>query len=239
MRFAVLTFPGTWSDWDCVYALRGLHEQEEGRNLGPQEAERVAHRDSSLEGFDAVIIPGGFSYGDHLRCGAIARFAPIMSALERFIETGRPVLGSCNGFQILCEAGMLPGALLPNASSKFRCEPDQYVLVETAASGFTSACEDDQALKLPISHGAGNYQADPDTLQRLEDQGRILFRYSTPDGELSDAANPNGSANHIAGILNESGNILGMMPHPERASDPLLGGEDGNLIWRSIIERWA
>ena len=244
MRFAVLTFPGTWSDWDCVYALRGLHEQKAGQDLGRQEAERVSHRNSSLEDFDAVIIPGGFSYGDHLRCGAIARFAPIMSALERFIETGRPVLGSCNGFQILCEAGMLPGALLPNASSKFRCEPDQRIHVATTDSGFTSACKDRRILKLPISHGAGNYQADSDTLQRLKDQNRILFRYSsTPGRELSDVPNPNGSADHIAGILNESGNVLGMMPHPERASDPLLDPKDGRCdgiyIWRSIIEGWA
>ena len=228
MRFAVLAFPGTWSDWDCIHALSDLG----------QRAERVPHRQSSLDGFDAVIVPGGFSYGDHLRCGAIARFAPVMSALERFAASGRPVFGSCNGFQILCEAGLLPGALLRNDSLKFRCQL-QHLRVESADSGFTSACRPGQVLQLPISHGEGNYHADPETLQRLEDQGRVLFRYSTPDGGLADAANPNGSANHIAGILGESGNILGMMPHPERASDPLLGGGDGNLIWRSIIERWA
>lgn len=228
MRFAVLAFPGTWSDWDCIHALAGLG----------QRAERVRHRESSLDGFDAVIVPGGFSYGDHLRCGAIARFAPIMSALERFAASGRPVFGSCNGFQILCEAGLLPGALLRNASLKFRCQP-QHLRVESDDSGFTSACRPGQVIQLPVSHGEGNYHADPATLQRLEDQGRVLFRYATPDGGLSDAANPNGSANHIAGILNDSGNVLGMMPHPERASDPLLGGDDGNLIWRSIIERWA
>ena len=228
MRFAVLVFPGTWSDWDCVHALRDLG----------QEAERVRHRESSLDGYDAVIVPGGFSYGDHLRCGAIARFAPIMSALERFAAGGRPVFGSCNGFQILCEAGLLPGALLRNASLKFRCQP-QHLRVESADSGFTAACEPGQVLQLPISHGEGNYHADEETLRRLEDEGRVLFRYSDAAGGLMEAANPNGSINHIAGILNEAGNVFGMMPHPERASDALLGGEDGNLIWRSIIERWG
>ena len=228
MRFAVLVFPGTWSDWDCVHALRDLG----------QEAERVRHRETSLDGYDGAIVPGGFSYGDHLRCGAIARFAPIMSALERFAATGRPVFGSCNGFQILCEAGLLPGALLRNASLKFRCQP-QHVRVESADSGFTAACAPGQVLQLPISHGEGNYHAGEETLRRLEDGGRVLFRYADADGGLTEAANPNGSVNHIAGILNEAGNVLGMMPHPERASEALLGGEDGNLIWRSIIERWG
>lgn len=228
MRFAVLVFPGTWSDWDCVHALADLG----------QRAERVGHRESSLDGHDGVIVPGGFSYGDHLRCGAIARFAPVMSALERFAATGRPVFGSCNGFQILCEAGLLPGALLRNASLQFRCQP-QHVRVESTGSGFTAACRPGQVLQLPISHGEGGYHADEGTLRRLEEEGRVPFRYSTADGELADEANPNGSANHIAGVANAAGNVLGMMPHPERASDALLGGEDGNLIWRSIIERWG
>ena len=228
MRFAVLVFPGTWSDWDCVHALADLG----------QRAERVRHRESSLDGYDGVIVPGGFSYGDHLRCGAIARFAPVMSALERFAASGRPVFGSCNGFQILCEGGLLPGALLRNASLQFRCQP-QHVRVESDGSGFTAACRPGQVLQLPISHGEGSYHADEGTLRRLEEEGRVLFRYSTADGELADGANPNGSANHIAGVVNAAGNVLGMMPHPERASDALLGGEDGNLIWRSIIERWG
>ena len=220
MRFAVLVFPGTWSDHDCVHALQDLG----------QTAERVWHRDSNLDGYDGVILPGGFSYGDHLRCGAIARFSPVMIALERFARSGRPVFGSCNGFQILCEAGLLPGALIRNASLQFRCQP-QLLQVEHAYSGFTNACEAGQLLQLPISHGEGQYHATAEVLDELEDAGRVLFRYH---GE-----NPNGSLRDIAGILNPQGNVLGMMPHPERASDPLLGGTDGNYIWRSMIERWS
>ena len=228
MRFAVVAFPGTWSDWDCIHALRALGQQ----------AERVWHRESDLDGYDGVILPGGFSYGDHLRCGAIARFSPVMEAVRRLAAQGRPVFGSCNGFQILCEAGLLPGALLRNASLQFRCQP-QHVRVERADSGFTSACERSQVLQLPISHGEGAYHASADALRELEETGRILFRYCDAQGALGGAANPNGSLHDIAGILNAQGNVLGMMPHPERASDPLLGGEDGNLLWRSIIERWG
>lgn len=220
MRFAVLVFPGTWSDWDCVYALEDLG----------QTAERVWHRESSLDEYDGIVLPGGFSYGDHLRCGAIARFSPVMSALERFAATGKPIFGSCNGFQILCEAGLLPGVLLRNASLQFRCQP-QELSVQRADTGFTSACEAGQIVQLPISHGEGQYFAAPAVLDELEDAGRVLFRYS---GE-----NPNGSLRDIAGIINPMGNVLGMMPHPERASDALLGGTDGNYIWRSMIERWA
>lgn len=220
MRFAVLVFPGTWSDWDCVYALEDLG----------QTAERVWHRESSLDEFDGIVLPGGFSYGDHLRCGAIARFSPIMSALERFAATGKPIFGSCNGFQILCEAGLLPGVLLRNASLQFRCQP-QELSVERADTGFTSACEAGQVVHLPISHGEGQYFAPPAVLDELEDAGRVLFRYS--------GDNPNGSVRDIAGIVNPMGNVLGMMPHPERASDALLGGTDGNYIWRSMIERWG
>lgn len=220
MRFAVLVFPGTWSDWDCVHALQDLG----------QDAERVWHRASALDDYDGVILPGGFSYGDHLRCGAIARFSPVMSALERFASSGKPIFGSCNGFQILCEAGLLPGALLRNASLQFRCQPQQLT-VERSDTGFTNACESGQMVQLPISHGEGQYFAPPAVIDELEDSGRVLFRYA---GE-----NPNGSLRNIAGIMNPIGNVLGMMPHPERASDPLLGGADGNYIWRSIIERWG
>ena len=228
VRFAVVAFPGTWSDWDCIHALRDLGQQ----------AERVWHREADLDGYDGVILPGGFSYGDHLRCGAIARFSPVMQAVSRLAERGRPVFGSCNGFQILCEAGMLPGALLRNHSLQFRCQP-QYVRVERADNGFTAACEGGQVLQLPISHGEGAYHAAPDVLRELEETGRILFRYCDETGALSDDANPNGSLHDIAGVLNAQGNVLGMMPHPERASNPLLGGVDGNLLWRSIIERWG
>ena len=220
MRFAVLVFPGTWSDWDCVYAL-----EDQG-----QTAERVWHREADLDGFDGVILPGGFSYGDHLRCGAIARFSPVMSVLERFAATGKPVFGSCNGFQILCEAGLLPGVLLRNETLQFRCQP-QELTVERADTGFTNVCDDGQVVQLPISHGEGQYFAEPSVLDELEDAGRVLFRYS--------GQNPNGSLRDIAGIMNPMGNVLGMMPHPERASDELLGGTDGNYIWRSIIEHWG
>ena len=220
MQFAVLVFPGTWSDWDCVYAL-----EDQG-----QTAERVWHREADLDGFDGVILPGGFSYGDHLRCGAIARFSPVMSALERFAATGKPVFGSCNGFQILCEVGLLPGVLLRNETLQFRCQP-QELTVERADTGFTNVCDDGQVVQLPISHGEGQYFAEPSVLDELEDAGRVLFRYS--------GQNPNGSLRDIAGIMNPMGNVLGMMPHPERASDELLGGTDGNYIWRSIIEHWG
>ena len=228
MRFAVVAFPGTWSEHDCIHALRDLGQQ----------AERVWHRESDLDGFDGVILPGGFSYGDHLRCGAIARFSPVMDAVRRLADQGRPVFGSCNGFQILCEAGLLPGALLRNASLQFRCQP-QHVRVERADTGFTAACERRQVLQLPISHGEGNYHAGADLLRELEETGRIVFRYCDEQGLLGGDANPNGSAHDIAGVINPAGNVLGMMPHPERVSDPLLGGDDGNLLWRSIIERWG
>ena len=228
MRFAVVAFPGTWSEHDCIHALRDLGQQ----------AERVWHRESDLDGFDGVILPGGFSYGDHLRCGAIARFSPVMDAVRRFADQGRPVFGSCNGFQILCEAGLLPGALLRNASLQFRCQP-QHVRVERTDTGFTAACERGQVLQLPISHGEGNYHAGADLLRELEETGRIVFRYCDEQGLLGGDSNPNGSAHDIAGVINPAGNVLGMMPHPERVSDPLLGGDDGNLLWRSIIERWG
>ena len=224
MHFAVLAFPGTWSDFDTIHALTDLH----------QSATRVWHKEADLDRFDAVILPGGFSYGDHLRCGAIARFSPVMAALARFAASGKPVFGSCNGFQILCEAGLLPGVLLRNDSLQFRCQP-QLLRVEHADSGFTNQCADGQLVQLPISHGEGQYFAEPHVLDELEADGRVLFRYHTADG----SENPNGSLRDIAGVLNADGNVLGMMPHPERASDPLLGGTDGNLIWRSIIERWG
>jgi len=229
VRFAVLVFPGTWSDRDCQYALRD--------RLG-HAADLVWHRETSLHGYDAVIFPGGFSYGDYLRCGAIARFAPVMEAVRRHAAAGRPVFGSCNGFQILCEAGLLPGALLRNDSLQFRCQP-QHVRVERAETGFTSACRPGAVLQLPISHGEGNYYADDATLADLEAEGRVLFRYCDAEGRVTPAANPNGSRHNIAGIVNAAGNVCGMMPHPERASEALLGGEDGLAVWRSIIERWG
>jgi phosphoribosylformylglycinamidine synthase len=226
MRFAVLVFPGTWSDHDCHYVLR--HE------LG-QEAELVWHRTTNLSGFDCVVLPGGFSYGDYLRCGAIARFSPVMEAVARHAEAGKPVIGICNGFQILCEAGLLPGALLRNESLQFRCQ-DVYLRVENVRTPFTQRCTLGQVLRIPISHGEGRYYADEATLDELEGHGQVVFRYCAADGAVTPEANPNGSLRNIAGIVNRQGNVLGMMPHPERASEPLLGGTDGLLLWRSVIE---
>ena len=229
MRIAVLVFPGTWSDHDCLYALR--------ERMG-QDAELVWHRESNLSSYDAIVLPGGFSYGDYLRCGAIARFSPVMQAVKREAEHGKLVIGICNGFQILCEAGLLPGVLMRNDSTQFRCE-DVHLRVETASTPFTSAGKQADVLAIPISHGEGNYYADPETLARLNAEDRVVFRYCTPAGEITAAANPNGAIENIAGILGEGRNVLGMMPHPERASEALLGGEDGLVIWRSMIESVA
>jgi phosphoribosylformylglycinamidine synthase len=226
MKFAVLVFPGTWSERDCQYVLS--HE------MG-QSADLVWHRESSLDGYDAVVIPGGFSYGDHLRCGAVARFSPVMEAVQRHADAGKPVIGICNGFQVLCESHMLPGALMRNDSLQFRCVPT-YLRIENAETIFTRAGRAGQVLMVPISHGEGNYYADAETVARLEAERRVVFRYVTPGGEATPDANPNGSLNNIAGIINERGNVLGMMPHPERSSEPLMGGSDGLVIFRSMIE---
>ena len=226
MRFAILVFPGTWSDHDCQYVLRDV--------LG-QDAELVWHREADLSSYDCLVLPGGFSYGDYLRCGAIARFAPAMEAVARHAEAGRPVIGICNGFQILCEAGLLPGALLRNESLQFRCQ-DVHLRVESVETPFTSLCRPGQVLRVPISHGEGRYYADEATLDELEANGQVVFRYCSPEGEPAADANPNGSLRNIAGIVNRRGNVLGMMPHPERAGEPLLGGDDGLVLWRSVIE---
>jgi phosphoribosylformylglycinamidine synthase len=228
MRFAVLVFPGTWSEKDCKYAIE--------HGLGSEHtADLVWHRDSNLDRYDAVVIPGGFSYGDHLRTGAIARFSPVMEAVARHAEAGKPVIGICNGFQILCEAHLLPGVLMRNDSMQFRCVPT-HLRIENADTIFTRAGAAGQVLMVPISHGEGNYQADEATIEQLEAEKRVVFRYVTPEGEQTDDANPNGSLNNIAGIINERGNVLGMMPHPERASEALLGGDDGLVIFRSMVE---
>jgi phosphoribosylformylglycinamidine synthase subunit PurQ / glutaminase len=229
MRFGIVVFPGTWSERDCHYALTAC--------MG-QNAEYVWHRDTDVSSFDCLVLPGGFSYGDHLRCGAIARFSPVMDAVQRHAAAGRLVIGICNGFQILCESGLLPGALMRNRSLQFRCQP-VHLRVETVRSPFTNACSLWQVLRVPIAHGEGNYFADPQILRQLTDEDRIAFRYCTESGELTDAANPNGSIENIAGILNERRNVLGMMPHPERASEALMGGTDGALIWRSMIESFV
>ena len=225
MRFAVLTFPGTWSDRDCQHVLRDvLH----------QEADLIWHRETDLSSYDAIVVPGGFSYGDYLRCGAIARFSPVMEAVKREAERGKLVFGSCNGFQILCEAGLLPGALMRNDVMQFRCQ-DIFLRVETANSPFTNAADAGDVLSMPISHGEGNYYCDDETLAYLESQDRIVVRYCDTNGLVTDEANPNGSRGNIAGILNEGRNVFGMMPHPERASEALLGGTDGLVIWQSML----
>jgi phosphoribosylformylglycinamidine synthase len=225
MRFAVLVFPGTWSDRDCYHVLRDvLH----------QDADLVWHRETDLSRYDAIVVPGGFSYGDYLRCGAIARFSPVMEAVKREAERGKLVFGSCNGFQILCEAGLLPGALMRNNVMQFRCQP-QDLRIETSNSPFTSTVEAGTVINLPISHGEGNYYVDEATLEQLSAEERIVFRYCDADGNATPAANPNGSVDNIAGILNERRNVLGMMPHPERASEALLGGTDGLVIWQSML----
>lgn len=226
MNIAVLVFPGTWSEKDCQYVL--THE------LG-QRADLVWHRDANLDRYDAVVIPGGFSYGDHLRTGAIARFSPVMESVVRHAERGKPVIGICNGFQILCESHLLPGALMRNDSLQFRCMPT-HLRVENAGTTFTSAAREGDVLMVPISHGEGNYYADEETVARLEAERRVVFRYVTPAGEETAAANPNGSVRNIAGIINERGNVLGMMPHPERCGERRLGGTDGLVIFRSMIE---
>lgn len=221
-----MVFPGTWSDRDCAHAV--------GDMLG-EPVRYVDHRDRTLDDVDLVILPGGFSYGDYLRCGAIARFAPVMTAVAAFAERGGLVLGICNGFQILQEARLLPGALLRNSSCEFRCEWVN-LRVEQSTSAFTAACRPGQVLRIPISHGEGNFYADPQTLSTLEAKGRVVFRYCGADGRVSDDANPNGSLANIAGIANERGNVVGMMPHPERACEGLLGSTDGIAIFRSAIQ---
>lgn len=226
MKFGVVVFPGTWSDRDCAYALGDVLREP---------VRFVDHRERTLDDLDCVILPGGFSYGDYLRCGAIARFAPVMEAVAAFADRGGLVLGICNGFQILQEARLLPGALLPNESSEFRCEW-VFLRVEQCDSVFTQACRPGQVLRIPISHGEGNFYADSATLRMLEQSGQIVFRYCLPDGRVAPEANPNGSLHNIAGIANARGNVVGMMPHPERACETLLGSPDGLWVFRSALK---
>ena len=226
MRFGVVVFPGTWSDRDCGWVIDQV--------LGA-ELRYLWHKDRDLKGADCVILPGGFSHGDYLRCGAIARFAPVMGELVPAARAGLPVLGICNGFQILCEAGMLPGALIRNDALQFRCEWTNLVC-ERTDTAFNSLVERRQVLRLPISHGEGNYFADPPTLSRLEQRGQVVFRYADERGFVVPAANPNGSIHNIAGIVNERGNVLGMMPHPERAAEAEVGSADGIFLFRSVME---
>jgi phosphoribosylformylglycinamidine synthase len=229
MKFGVVVFPGSNCDHDAFCAVENA--------LG-EEAVFLWHESRDLAGSDVVILPGGFSYGDYLRTGAIARFAPIMAVVKEFAAQGGLVFGICNGFQILLEAGLLPGAMLRNRGLKFICRP-VYLRVESTDTPFTNACRPGQVLEVPIAHAEGNYYADAATLDGLERNGQVVFRYATPEGEVTDAANPNGSLRNIAGITNRAGNVLGMMPHPERASDALLGSRDGLLIFQSLVHAVA
>ena len=229
MRFGVVVFPGTWSDRDCFHVLKDVLRQP---------VAYVWHKETDLSGFDCVILPGGFSYGDYLRPGAIARFSPVMRAVEEFANGGGLVFGICNGFQVLCESGLLPGALIRNNSLQFRCQW-VHLRVEGTHSPFTSASTQGQVLRVPISHGEGSYYADAATLAELEDRNGVLLRYCTESGDITEDANPNGSVGNIAGIVNARGNVLGMMPHPERCCEELLGGEDGRLFFESLVELTA
>ena len=226
MRFAVLVFPGTWSDHDWHHVLK---------NVLRQDADLIWHRESDLSRYDAIVLPGGFSYGDYLRCGAIARFSPVMDAVRREAERGKLVIGSCNGFQILCEAGLLPGTLLRNECLQFRCQ-FTHVVVEQTETAFTRGLRRGQVLKMPISHGEGRYHVDAQTLQKLQERSQIVFRYATETGEVTAGANPNGSLWNIAGVCNEDGSIVGLMPHPERAAEASVGGStDGLQLFHSLL----
>jgi len=229
MKFGIVTFPGSNGDYD---AYRGVIEA-----LGEQ-AVYLWHKDHDLQSVDVVILPGGFSYGDYLRAGAIARFSPIMTEVRAHAERGAPVLAICNGFQVACEAGLLPGALLRNNSLKFVCAPVS-LRVENSATMFTSGYDAKEIVTLPIAHGDGRYSADEDTLHRLEKEGQVVFRYAPDSLQAQEAYNPNGSMHDIAGIVSARGNVLGMMPHPERAVDPLLGPADGLPLFESILHRVA
>jgi phosphoribosylformylglycinamidine synthase I len=226
MKIAVVQFPGSNCDQDCLWALR------DGVRI---QAEYLWHKGTSISGFDAVVLPGGFSYGDYLRCGAIARFSPIMKAIVSAAGDGMPVIGICNGFQILCEAGLLPGALIRNQSLHFVCQP-VWLRTETTDTPFTAKVEKNRLLRMPVAHGEGFYFADSKTLDSLESRNRVVFRYVNESGASTLKSNPNGSLANIAGICNEGRNVLGMMPHPDRAWDRLLGSEDGKLLFGSLVE---
>lgn len=224
MRCGILVFPGTWSHQDFAHVCQDVVGCAWGY---------VWHKETSVAGYDALILPGGFAHGDYLRCGAIARFSPIMEAVVRFAETGGPILGSCNGFQILCEAGLLPGALLRNTSLQFRCDWG-HIRTERIDTPFTHGVEAGRVLRVPISHGEGRYHADPETLDRLVRNDQIVFRYCTAEGAVAPAANPNGSLENIAGICSEGRNVVGLMPHPERAAESILGSEDGLVFFQAL-----
>jgi phosphoribosylformylglycinamidine synthase len=226
MKCAVVVFPGSNSDHDAYYAVS---------HVVGQQAEFIWHKDTDLKGADAVILPGGFAHGDYLRTGAMARFSPIMREVQSFAARGGPVLGICNGFQILLEAGMLPGAMLRNRDLKFLCQ-HVYVRVEQTDTPFTSACRRGQVLRIPIAHGEGNYFAEPDVIARLEANRQIVFRYTNGEGAVTSEGNPNGSAAAIAGLCNEARNVVGLMPHPERACESSVGSADGLVLLESVVQ---
>ena len=225
MKFGVVIFPGSNCEQDCYYAI--------GTVLG-KPVEYIWHQDTSVKGFDAVILPGGFAYGDYLRTGALAKFSPVMGAIADFAKKGGLVFGICNGFQILAEAGLLPGALLRNVGMKYLCK-FEYLRTETADTPFTNLMTKGRLLRIPIGHGDGNFFADENTLKRIEDNDQVVFRYADANGRITPEANPNGSLHNIAGIVNEQRNVLGMMPHPDRCYEELLGSSDGRLIFESMV----
>jgi phosphoribosylformylglycinamidine synthase len=229
LKIGIVVFPGSNCDHDAQYVAKTIMEQD---------ARFIWHKEASIGDVDVVILPGGFSYGDYLRCGAIARFSPVMKDVVRFAGSGGLVIGICNGFQVLTEAGLLPGVLLRNKSLLFICKY-LHLRVENAGTKFTNKCFPGDVLEIPVAHGEGNYFTDPETLKRIEDNQQVVFRYCDRSGNLTDEANPNGSLHSIAGIMNESGNVLGMMPHPERASDPVLKHIDGRKIFESIIQSFV
>jgi phosphoribosylformylglycinamidine synthase subunit PurQ / glutaminase len=229
MKFGVLVFPGSNCDHDTYNVIDTLTKQP---------VTFLWHASEDLEGCDAILIPGGFAYGDYLRTGAIAKFAPIMQSVTKFAKNGGLVMGICNGFQILCESGLLPGALMRNAGQNYICK-QVHLRTETVDSPFTYGLEPGRVLQMPIGHMEGNYFSDADTLAQLKSQDRIAFRYATPSGEITPGANPNGSLENIAGVLNEGRNVLGMMPHPDRSSESLLGSADGLLLFQSMVHSLA
>ena len=226
MKFAVIQFPGSNCDQDCVRAINGI----DGLH-----AEYVWHKETSLSGYDAIVLPGGFAYGDYLRCGAIARFSPIMASVVEEARNGKLVISTCNGFQVLCEIGLLPGALVRNRKLHFICEL-LTTRVEVPDSAFTHGCQQGSLLRLPIAHGEGCYFADEGTLRELNERRQVILRYATHDGRVKPAANPNGSMENIAGICNREGNVFGLMPHPDRACEARLGSADGLKIFQSMIQ---
>jgi phosphoribosylformylglycinamidine synthase subunit PurQ / glutaminase len=228
-RFGVIVFPGSNCDHDAYHAAKHVFEQD---------TRFIWHKETDLGDVDVVVVPGGFSYGDYLRAGAIARFSPIMQDVIRFARDGGLVIGICNGFQVLCESGLLPGALMKNASLRFACK-STFLRVENAGTPFTAAMQPGQVLEIPVAHGEGNFYAAADVLDRLESNDQVVFRYCDADGQLTASSNPNGSARNIAGIVNHQRNVLGMMPHPERCAEPAMGRPDGAYVFRSLIQHFA